>query len=165
MFEYVLFAELFNPQSKQREVHKALINNKPLAVLGQWNIWRENRRNTLKSCLGCYVYIVPCFFTRPRRDTIVMGDLCLNPCPAVKRAIAGQGNRSCAIMTARTSQAHITHWPLIPRRIYTQRRVGPIPPNGCSFIQLTCARGGNEVCHLYICDPWMTSLPHLPPPF
>lgn len=53
----------------------------------------------------------------------------------------------------------------IPTQIYTQRLgVKPIPPNGRSLILLTGAQGGNEVCHLYIYDPWLTSLPHSPPP-
>lgn len=61
--------------------------------------------------------------------------------------------------------AHAHSHNYIPTRIYTQRlSVKPIPPNGQSLILLTGIREGNEVCHPYIHDPWLTLLPHSPPP-
>lgn len=69
------------------------------------------------------------------------------------------------IMTGWASHACTHHYTHTHIQIYTQRlSVRPIPPNGRSLILLTGARGGNEVCHLYIHDPWMTSLPHSTPP-
>lgn len=78
-----------------------------------------------------------------------------------------EGKRGAArlllpIMTGWTSHTH-THYILTQK--HTQKlSVKPIPPNGHSLILLTGAQGGNEVCHLCIRDPWLTSLPHLPPP-
>lgn len=91
----------------------------------------------------------------------------VHPTPAVEeRATAGQGDCSSLLWRdehhththihtdARTHKQRYTH-------TYTQKlSVKPIPPNGRSFILLTGAQGGNEVCHLYIHDPWLTPLTH-----
>lgn len=89
----------------------------------------------------------------------------VHPAPAVEEgATAGQEDCSCLLWW----DEHHTHThtqPYTHTWIYTQKlSVKPIPPNGHSLILLTGAQGGNEVCHLYIHDPWLTPLPHSPPP-
>lgn len=75
----------------------------------------------------------------------------------------GAGRLLLPIMMGWTSHTHTQ--PYTHTWIYTQKlSVKPIPPNGHSLILLTGAQGGNEVCHLYIHDPWLTPLPHSPPP-
>lgn len=87
----------------------------------------------------------------------------VHPAPAVEeRATAGQGY--CSRLLWRDE--HLTHTQLYTHAdTHTQKlSIKPIPPNSHSLILLTGAQGGNEVCHLYIHDPWLTSLPHSPPP-
>lgn len=104
-------------------------------------------------------------FTRPHRDTARRHrELWFTPLQLLKR---GQP-RGRKIAPAYYDGMNITHThtqPYTHTWIYTQKlSVKPIPPNGHSLILLTGAQGGNEVCHLYIHDPWLTPLPHSPPP-
>lgn len=87
----------------------------------------------------------------------------VHPTPAVEeRAATGQGDCFCLLWW---DDHHTNTLPYIRARTYTQKlSIKPIPPNGRTLILLTGAQGGNEDCHLYIHDPWLTPLPHVPPP-
>lgn len=103
------------------------------------------------------------FFTRPRRDTARRHqELWFTPLQLLRRG-QSQGREIALAYYDGMNILHThTHTQLyIPTQIYTQRlSIKPIPPNGHNLIVLTGAQGGNEVCHLYIHDPWLTSLPH-----
>lgn len=120
-----------------------------------------------RKCDFVCVYVVheSLFSHVPHRDTARRHrELCFTPLQLLRRGQT-QGREIALAYYDGTNVTHTHTHNYIPTRIYTQRlSVKPIPPNGRSLILLTGAQGGNEVCHLYIHDPWLTSLPHSPPP-
>lgn len=115
-----------------------------------------------RSCVGMLFTL---FFTRPRLDTARRHrELWFTPLQLLKRGQL-QGRKIALAYYDGTNITHTHTDNYIPTQIHTQRlSIQPIPPNGRSLILLTGAQGGNEVCHLYIHDPCLTSLPHSPPP-